>query len=66
MRENEVSKGVVAAAIEVHRTLGRPGLIQSVYEEALAEELQMRGLRIDGELPVPIAYEERTLRHLLR
>jgi GxxExxY protein len=66
MRENEVSKVIVAAAIEVHRTLGGPGLMESNYEEALTEELQMRGLRIDGELPVPIVYKERTLRHPLR
>ena len=35
MNENEISRFVVDAAIEVHRTLGGPGLLESVYEEAL-------------------------------
>ena len=36
MTENEISKLIVAAAIEVHRTLGGPGLLESVYELILA------------------------------
>jgi GxxExxY protein len=39
MNENEISKIIVESAIEVHRELGGPGLIESVYEEALVEEL---------------------------
>ena len=46
MTENEISRVVVDAAIEVHRTLGGPGLIESVYEEALAWELARSGLVI--------------------
>ena len=38
MNENEIAKIVVDAAIEVHRTLGGPGLLEAVYEEALAFE----------------------------
>ena len=34
--ENEISREIVLCAIEVHRTLGGPGLLESVYEEALA------------------------------
>jgi hypothetical protein len=34
VRENNVSGQVVDASIEVHRTLGGPGLLESVYEEA--------------------------------
>lgn len=40
MDENELSKQIVDAAVEVHRTLGGPGLLESVYEEALAWELK--------------------------
>ena len=36
MNENEVAAIVVDAALEVHKTLGGPGLLESVYEEALA------------------------------
>jgi hypothetical protein len=34
--ENEVAASIVDAAIEVHRALGGPGLLEAVYEEALA------------------------------
>jgi hypothetical protein len=36
MHENEISKVILDAAIEVHRTLGGPGLLESVYEETMA------------------------------
>lgn len=36
MTENEISRTVYECAIEVHRTLGGPGLLEGVYEEALA------------------------------
>ena len=39
MTENEISKVIVGAAIEVHRELGGPGLLESVYEESMVEEL---------------------------
>jgi GxxExxY protein len=39
MNENEISKVIVESAIEVHRVLGGPGLLESVYEEAMVEEL---------------------------
>jgi hypothetical protein len=35
MNENELSRIIYEAAIEVHRTFGGPGLLESVYEEAL-------------------------------
>ena len=38
MTENEISKIIIECAIEVHRTLGGPGLLESVYEEALVWE----------------------------
>ena len=41
MNENENSKIIVDSAIEVHRELGGPGLIEGVYEESMVEELTM-------------------------
>jgi len=66
MHENEISKQVVDAAIEVHRTLGGPGLLESVYEEALAWELQHRGLKVARQILVPIRYKGRELGNPLR
>lgn len=34
--ENAISKLMYSAAIDAHRTLGGPGLLEAVYEEALA------------------------------
>lgn len=66
MRENQISKIVLDAAIEVHRTLGGPGLLEDIYEEALAEELRLRGLHVERQLPVPVSYKGRILRQPLR
>lgn len=56
MTENEIGTLVVKAAIEVHRELG-PGLLESVYEAALAHELECFGLHIKAQLPVPVSYK---------
>jgi len=55
--ENQISKIIVDAAIEVHRTLGGPGLLESIYEEALALELVSRGVRIERQISVPVFYK---------
>jgi GxxExxY protein len=59
--ENEISKVIVDCAIEVHRELGGPGLIESVYEEAMMEELLRRGMKVARQLQVPIVYKGKTL-----
>lgn len=61
VNENEISKKIVAAAIEVHRTLGGPGLLESVYEEALAWELECVGCKVRRQVLTPIKYKETTL-----
>src|SRR5438876_1012951 len=66
MTENELSAIIVDAAIEVHRELGGPGLLEDVYEEALEEELRLRGMLVERQLPVPIVYKGRVLRRPLR
>ena len=66
MNENELSKIIVDAAIEVHRELGGPGLIEDLYEEALAEELRLRGVLVERQLPVRVVYKGRILNKLLR
>jgi GxxExxY protein len=66
MTENEISNVIVDAAIEVHRVLGGPGLLEDVYEEALGEELRLRGLLVERQLPVRIVYKGRTLARPLR
>ena len=55
MTENEVARQVVDAAYKVHVTLG-PGLLESVYEAALAYELQQRGLHVQQQVPIAVTY----------
>jgi GxxExxY protein len=66
MTENEISKIIVDCAIEVHRTLGGPGLLESVYEEAMVFELQQRDMAVERQVPVPILYKGRQLGAPLR
>ena len=66
MTENEVSRVVYECAIEVHRTLGGPGLLEGVYEEALAWELEKRGLKIQRQMQVPLVYKGQHLGTPLR
>jgi GxxExxY protein len=61
MTENEISKIIVDSAIEVHKTLGGCGLLESVYEEALVCELELRGLKVNRQLQVPIKYKNQVL-----
>ena len=57
MDENQLSRVIVEASIEVHRILGGPGLLESVYEECLAYELQERGIKISRQVELPILYK---------
>ncbi len=56
MHENDISGKIIGAAIEVHRILG-PGLLESIYEDALCHELYLRGLQFKRQQSVPIPYK---------
>ena len=56
MNENELSKHIVDAAYEIHRTLG-PGLLESVYEECMGRELSLRGISFKKQLSIPVKYK---------
>ena len=66
MDENEISKHIVGCALEAHRTLGGPGLLECVYEEALCWELVQRGLTVERQMFVPIFYKGEQLAAPLR
>ena len=66
MTEDELSYHVVNAAVEVHRTLGGPGLLESVYEEALIWELNDYGFVVERQKELPIIYKGVALANPLR
>ena len=55
MYENEISEKIIGAAMEVYRILG-PGLMESVYEDALCHELHLRGVQLKRQQSVQIPY----------
>lgn len=57
MNENAIGKQIVNAAYQIHRELG-PGLLESVYEVVLAEELKGLGLNVERQKPIPICYKK--------
>ena len=64
--EDDLSHQIIGAAIEVHKTLGGPGLLESVYEEAMVWELKDRGLNVKRQVAAPISYKGNQLATPLR
>jgi len=56
MTENELAKIVVDFCLKIHKTLG-PGLLESVYEEALIYELKKIGIQVERQAGIPVIYE---------
>ena len=65
MIENEITYQIRGAIYDVYKNLG-PGLLESVYEEAMVYELQKRGLKVDRQKEVPILYDGHVLKSHLR
>lgn len=64
--ENKITSSIIAAAIEVHSVLGGPGLLESIYEDALAYELELRNIPFKRQLPVPALYKGMPVRDALQ
>lgn len=56
MHENDITKLIIGASIEVHKELG-PGLLESVYEHCLVHELLKLGLDVQRQFPLPVVYK---------
>jgi GxxExxY protein len=56
MEFDPISQKVLGCALEVHRTLG-PGLLETVYEKALAQELTDAGLQFAAQVQLPVIYK---------
>ncbi len=65
MTSNEITYEIRGALFDVYKELG-PGLLESVYEEALCFELAQRGLKVERQVQVPIQYKGNVLKTELR
>lgn len=54
---DRLAHDVIGAAIEVHRVLGA-GFLESVYEQALAVELSLRGISFEQQKPISLHYKQ--------
>ena len=63
--DNDITYQIRGAIYDVYKNLG-PGLLESVYEEAMVYELQKRGLKVDRQKSVPICYDGHELQTQLR
>ena len=62
MKENEISYLIIGKALQLHRELG-PGLLESVYENALVAELKKSGLQVEQQVVMPLVYKTLKLEH---
>jgi GxxExxY protein len=53
---NRLTEKVIGCAIEVHRALG-PGLLESTYEQCLAQELKLSGIIFEMQVSLPVEYK---------
>ncbi len=57
---NKTTEKIIGCAIEVHRNLG-PGLLESVYEEAMCIEFGLQDVSYQRQLSVPVNYKGRVI-----
>jgi GxxExxY protein len=60
--ENKLSNQIIGAAIEVHSAIG-PGLLESAYHVCLKRELELRGVEVKSEQPLPVVYKDVKINH---
>jgi len=56
MEDNEITRNIIDAAVRLHKVLG-PGLLESVYEMALAKSLLQRSLKVERQVPVGFDFD---------
>jgi len=58
---DKLTEMIIGAAIEVHKILG-PGLLESIYEEALCHELAIRGLSVKRQVEIDVIYKGKIIK----
>ena len=58
---DDLTEKIIGAAIEVHRELG-PGLLESIYEEALCYEFELQGIKYQRQVPADVIYKGKVIK----
>jgi GxxExxY protein len=58
---DELTEKIIGAAIEVHRELV-PGLLESIYEEALCYEFELQSIKYKRQVPADIIYKSKVIK----
>ena len=58
---DSVTEKILSSAIEVHRILG-PGILESIYEEALCYEFTLRGIQFERQIEVEVIYKNKIIK----
>lgn len=56
-----LTERIVGAATEVHKELG-PGLLESIYEEALCHEFEQQNINYERQVPVDVHYKGKAIK----
>ena len=58
---DQLTEQIISSAIEVHRILG-PGLLESIYEEAICREFELRGISFERQKEVNVVYKDKIIK----
>ncbi|MGE5174496.1 MAG: GxxExxY protein [Betaproteobacteria bacterium] len=56
-----MTEAIISCAIEVHRILG-PGLLESIYEEALCHEFIIRNISFERQKEIDVVYKNKVIK----
>lgn len=59
--DDSLTGSIIGAAIEVHRTLGA-GLLESIYEQALCHEFDLRGIKYQRQVEIDVIYKGKVIK----
>ena len=59
-QDDPLTRRIIACAIEVHKRLG-PGLLEKLYQEAIAIEIELSGLKVERNVRIPVKYKDKPI-----
>ena len=61
---SDLTRKIIGVAMEVHSSLGS-GFLESVYEEAMAVEFDLRGIKYERQKAIDVFYKDRKIKHFI-